>query len=458
MIRKVLSIGINEYINPELNNLKYACKDASDVFDILTNDSLGECSKNDSILLLNPTKQDIEIALETLIMNLDEDDTIIIYFAGHGRLSPDYRLFLCPTDANPRALLSTCVNIDTISTLLDWTNCLRNVLILDCCYSGAIGSSFRYRGNDSPNKSIEDMSGKGRIILTGSGAWEPSREDDNLENGLFTFHFIDGINKGTADLDGDGLISCNDIFNYTYEKVSENSVQEPTLWGLDINGDIYLSRNPKKHFKYITSDKDNKLMALIQEGEFYFGIDNKRIYLESFYMDVFPVTNAEYLKFITEMNYPAPKHWRNGVPHEKELNHPVVFVTYTDANAYAKWANKLLPTIEEWEKSARGINGDTYPWGNAPTVAKTNVKELGIGHLTEVDRFKSGISPFGIYDMSGNIWEWCRTKTTENRRMIKGSSFNSPFEYAKVYSINDAFITMNDNDTGFRCIKYLDRL
>lgn len=455
MSRKVLSIGIDNYSNLELDNLMYACKDAQDVFDILTDEAYGDCSKKESILLLNPNKNDIELALETIVMELNNDDTIIIYFAGHGRLSPDYKLFLCPSQANPKTLLSSCVHIDLLNTLLDWTTCQKAIVILDCCYSGAVGSSFRYRGDSSPNKSIENISGKGRIILTGSGAWEPSREDINLENGLFTYFFIQGIKSGVADIDG--FVSCNDIFQYTYEKVvSINSKQEPTLWGIDVSGEIFISRNPKKYFKYIQSEKDKKKMALIEEGNFYFGIENHSLFLKSFYMDIYPITNEEYYIFAQETGFAHPKNWINGKPDVEILNQPVVYVTYDDANEYAKWANKRLPTEQEWEKAARGVNGDIFPWGNSPTVAKTNVKESGIGKLTEVDRFKSAVSPFGIYDMSGNIWEWCETRTSENRRVIKGSSFNSPFEYAKCYTTNDASHYMNDNDTGFRCVKDIE--
>ncbi len=133
-------------------------------------------------------------------------------------------------------------------------------------------------------------------------------------------------------------------------------------------------------------------------------------------------------------------------------DHPVVNVTHSDACDYATWANKLLPTAEEWEKAARGDKGNVYPWGHQPTHAKCNVRETGVGGTTPVGLYRSGVSPYGVYDMSGNVWEWCRTETTPGRFVLKGSAFTSPFGAAAAAATNDASADMLDDDTGFRCI------
>jgi formylglycine-generating enzyme required for sulfatase activity len=90
--------------------------------------------------------------------------------------------------------------------------------------------------------------------------------------------------------------------------------------------------------------------------------------------------------------------------------HPVVYVTWHDANAYARWAGKTLPTAQQWEKAARGPQGRSYPWGDEPTAAKCNVAEAGIGATTPVFRYQSGVSPYGAVDMCGNVWEWTTTE------------------------------------------------
>jgi formylglycine-generating enzyme required for sulfatase activity len=196
---------------------------------------------------------------------------------------------------------------------------------------------------------------------------------------------------------------------------------------------------------------DGKLMALVEAGEFLSGDSNESMFVPAFYIDVFPTTNADYARFVTATSHRAPQHWSQAEPPERLLNHPVVFVTWHDASTYASWAAKSLPSSAQWEKSARGERGDIYPWGSQMTAAKCNVRESGIGSTTPVDRYHSGASPYGIYDMCGNVWEWLSSQSTPSRYELKGSAFTSPFARAMPSLFNDASADMLDDDTGFRC-------
>lgn len=136
----------------------------------------------------------------------------------------------------------------------------------------------------------------------------------------------------------------------------------------------------------------------------------------------------------------------------------MVFVSRRDAAAYAAWADKALPETAQWEKAARGTGGATYPWGHAQTPAKCNVRESGIGSTTPVGRYHSGLSPYGVYDLCGNVWEWCATASTPGRYQLKGSAFTSSFERAAPTAFNDAAADMCDDDTGFRCVASLTQM
>ncbi len=197
---------------------------------------------------------------------------------------------------------------------------------------------------------------------------------------------------------------------------------------------------------------DGKLMQRVEAGVLLSGADDKPVWLDEYLIDVYPVTNEDYARFLSATSHPAPVHWDGGKVPAGSDNHPVVFVTWHDATAYAAWAGKDLPTGHEWEKAARGPSGRPYPWGDTASPAKCNVRESGPGTTTPVDRYHSGTSPYGVYDLCGNIWEWCRTETEPGRHELKGSAFTSSFTRAAPSAFNDASARMNDDDTGFRCV------
>jgi formylglycine-generating enzyme required for sulfatase activity len=203
---------------------------------------------------------------------------------------------------------------------------------------------------------------------------------------------------------------------------------------------------------------DGKLMIRIPEGVYLAGADNQPRWEATYYVDVFPTTNADYARFCASSGHAPPRHWEAGRCPPPLYDHPVVWVTWTDAAAYAAWAGKLLPTASQWEKAARGVAGGTYPWGDRATIAKCNVRESGLKDTTPVGRYHSGVSPFGVYDMCGNTWEWCCTETEPGRYELKGSAFTSPFFRADPSTFNDAAIKMSDDDTGFRCVAPPDSL
>ena len=129
----------------------------------------------------------------------------------------------------------------------------------------------------------------------------------------------------------------------------------------------------------------------------------RKIFLKGFYINKYEVTNMEYKTFVTAAGYPPPPTWVNVMYPNSEANHPVTNVTWFDAYNYCAWAGKRLPTEEEWEKAARGPNGNKYPWGDEYDEKKANLTK---GATTAVGSFETDKSYYGVYDMGGNIMEW----------------------------------------------------
>ena len=154
-------------------------------------------------------------------------------------------------------------------------------------------------------------------------------------------------------------------------------------------------------------------MVLVPAGECIVGsLDGdtdeappRRVFLPAFYIDKFEVTHGQYSRFIAATGHKPPIDWVNGQFSPKLSNHPVVNVTFSDAEVYAKWAGKRLPTEMEWEKAARGSDGRSFPWGNG-TTNQSAWGEFAKEHTWPVGSFTNDVSPFGAADMAGNVWEW----------------------------------------------------
>ncbi|MFK8851142.1 SUMF1/EgtB/PvdO family nonheme iron enzyme [Streptomyces sp. Ac-502] len=209
---------------------------------------------------------------------------------------------------------------------------------------------------------------------------------------------------------------------------------------------------PQPVGEYVRHLRDGKMMAYIPAGIFLAGTEGEPEWVDAYWIDAHPVTNADYARFCAASGHTVPRHWEGGRCARALYDHPVVWVSHQDASAYAKWAGKTLPTALQWEKAARGTAGSPWPWGGQKTPAKANVRESGIESTTPVSCYHSGVSPFGVYDLVGNTWEWTSTQTTSGRYELKGGAFTTPLFRGEPSSYNDASLTMDDDDTGFRCV------
>lgn len=127
--------------------------------------------------------------------------------------------------------------------------------------------------------------------------------------------------------------------------------------------------------------------------------------LKAYRIDKYLVTNAQYARFIAATGHRPPSDWKDGKIQQGTLLHPVTLVNWYDAAAYAKWAGKRLPTEAEWEKAARGTDARRWPWGNEMDPKRLNTY-YNVGSASDVTAYANGVSPYGVYDMAGNVDEW----------------------------------------------------
>lgn len=240
--------------------------------------------------------------------------------------------------------------------------------------------------------------------------------------------------------------------------------------------------------KYKKGDKDvlNRLgeikdlipsgMVFVESGKFLMGRNNKPQELSSYFMDRHEVTNAGYKKFLDVIKksgdhsecHPdekksgrpkdhTPEFWKNGKFSRGEANQPVCGIDWYDAYAYAKWRGKRLPTEAEWEKAARGTDKRIYPWGDSKKT-KINVRDLGLGMVNTVRSYLDDKSPYGCFDMGGNLSEWTVDSygSVSARKVVRGGNWHDHLDKARVYHREPYMVYERNKFVGFRCVKSVE--
>ncbi|MDJ0817109.1 MAG: SUMF1/EgtB/PvdO family nonheme iron enzyme [Desulfobacterales bacterium] len=225
----------------------------------------------------------------------------------------------------------------------------------------------------------------------------------------------------------------------------------------------------------IVAPVDGAEMVIVPGGEFTMGMTEEDIYrifklddrenpvfatetptrtihLDAYYMDRYPVTNYQYRKFIEKTGHRTPmllNHAEWGQPMK-----PVVFVGWEDARAYAEWAGKELPSEAHWEKAGRGPDYRWWSWGNEFISNCCNSGEYGLEQTSEIGIFDSGISPYGCYDMCGNVWEMCEGEWLQGSLPMRGGCFLGSATFVRVtcrWTPEDP--ANGAHWLGFRCMK-----
>lgn len=209
------------------------------------------------------------------------------------------------------------------------------------------------------------------------------------------------------------------------------------------------------------------------------------IYLKTYWIDLFEVTNEKYLEFVKQTGHrPAldascetpncqkGNLWRGNSFPERIRDQPVTQVNWYDADAYCKWRGKRLPTEAEWEKAARGPGGNKYPWGNSSPKGRATYsrKWRGVYTMTDVGSYSTGVSVYGVFDMAGNAWEWVsdwygrkhysyiakenpQGPAEGELKVVRGGSWVNYPDTLRSAGRRWSRPEVLFNDTGFRCAK-----
>ncbi len=219
-------------------------------------------------------------------------------------------------------------------------------------------------------------------------------------------------------------------------------------------------------------------MVLVPAGEFLMGslekdgligqsigvdeIPQHSVYLKAYYIDRYEVTIRQFKAFVDATS------WKGNMPPDENEDIPVTGVSWYDADAFCLWAGKRLPTEAEWEKAARGADGRQWPWGSDHGKDKCNTRYTGAGKILPPGSVSGDISPFGVYDMCGNVGEWTsswylpysgsdlkRDSFGEVYKVTRGGSFVMPaMPYSRsAYRANTYKPDFRHRGVGFRCVR-----
>jgi formylglycine-generating enzyme required for sulfatase activity len=239
---------------------------------------------------------------------------------------------------------------------------------------------------------------------------------------------------------------------------------------------------PTPTITVITSrDNDGMILVYVPAGNFIMGSDGgneqpeHEVYLAAFWIDRTEVTNAMYSKCVQEGACVDPRSIESATRDDYYSNpgygnFPMINVSWNEAQTYCAWAGRQLPTEAQWEKTARGTDARTYPWGNdAPTNNLLNYN-LAVGDTTEVAKFSNGTSPYGAFDMAGNVWEWVADWYSDTYysnspssdpsgpdsgtgRVLRGGAWNNDDIVVRSARRFWADPSSIDNVIGFRCAR-----
>ena len=248
MARKLaLIIGNSQYDDAGLARLAAPDVDVRALAEVLGTPGIG--AFDEVVPLLNEGLATVRRAIARFFDAKHRDDLLMLYFSGHGVRDEQGHLYLAVRDTERAILAGTAIEASYVTTRMDRSASKRLVLVLDCCHSGAFGyGSKAAQGATVGTATAFEGTGRGRVVLTATDstqyAWEGDQVLGEVENSLFTHYMIEGLRTGAADRDEDGLITIDELYDYVYEHVlNDTPKQTPGKWAFGQQGEIVIAHN-----------------------------------------------------------------------------------------------------------------------------------------------------------------------------------------------------------------------
>jgi hypothetical protein len=225
-----------------LNTLRCPVNDVKGLGDLLTAEQHGLYGVTS---IVDGSHDAARRAIYQCLRKAKPDDIVLIYYSGHGKLDEDGNLYLVTRDTSTDLLPPTSIPVDDIRRYMRESSASAVVVILDCCFSGAVKKMFKGNVADQASQAISGLEGKGNFFLTASTDTQLAEEKETDEYSLLTKHIIEGIRSGLADVDDDGRVSFQELCSFVQKKVATEGRQRPKAWFLDTAGDVTVALTGK---------------------------------------------------------------------------------------------------------------------------------------------------------------------------------------------------------------------
>jgi len=281
--RLALIVASSQFDDPDLHRLGAPDQDAADLARVLGNPTIGKFKVE---MLINRPSHEVCEKIEVFFTDCQQTDLLLLYYSGHGVTGNDDRLYLATSNTQRRLLHSRSVPATFINDVMTNSASRRQVLILDCCYSGAFARGMVAKGDESEELK-RYFEGRGRVVLTASSAIQPAFEGNEVtgpgKRSIFTQYLVQGLETGAADLNGDGWIEVSELYQYVQKQVAGDVPhQTPRMWVFDLQGKIFIARNRLKEQESAIRDDETReaLLRIVRDNHWV------RLYMPKVRLDV----------------------------------------------------------------------------------------------------------------------------------------------------------------------------